>query len=320
MKTESDNWQIMQNIVKQYAAILPSKTYLTPQQFNQLRTKRLFSDNFLVFLMVYIGLKLSIFSATPSPLWLATGSACGYLFLRGTSVLPGIWLGSLFGFYFEKIGLRLVFECATVLTFQPLLLLQFCYRYLSPTLIFTHQRMFVKYILFTALLSAITSLMFVEICYSTLLHNESFFQCWVTWWLANLNSIIIFSCAMITWDAYASSAPGIKQWRTICIVFTTLSVLIVALAFSHTLILSTCLAFFVFLMTVFISVHFGWCGAIAAVFLSGILLSFAGLLNAPVFAIYTSAMSLFLIQLFLFLISIIGLSVANWDGDNGFNL
>ncbi len=260
--------------------------------------------------MQYIGLKLSIFVITPSPLWLATGSACAYLFLRGPTVLPGIWLGSLFGFYFDKMGLRLMFECATILTVQPLLLLQFSYRYLSPTLIFTHQRMFVKYILFTALLTAMTSLMFVEICYPALPHNESFFQYWVNWWLANLNAIIIFSCAMITWDAYASSAQSIKQWRTICMIFTTLSVLIIALAFSHTLISSTCLAFSILLMTVLISARFGWCGAIAAAFLSAISLSFAGLLDAPVFATYTAAMSLFLVQLFLFLITIIGLSIA----------
>ena len=300
----------MQNIVNQCTDILPSKTYLTPHQFNKLRTRRLLADNLMVFLMQYIGLKLSTLAITPSPLWLATGSTCAYLFLRGTSVLPGIWFGSFFGFYFEKVGIELTFECATLLTLQPLLLLQFSYRYLSPTLIFTHQRMFVKYILFTALLTAMISLIFVEICYPVLSHNESIFQYWINWWCANLNAITIFSCAMITWDAYASSAQDIKQWRTICILFATLSLLIVALAFSHTLISTTCLALSILLMTILISVRFGWCGAIAAAFVSGILLSFAGLLNAAVFATYTPAMSLLLIQLFLFISTISGLSVA----------
>ncbi len=283
---------------------------LTSQQFNTLRAKRLFADNLLVFLMQYIGLKLSTFGITPSPLWLATGSSCAYLFLRGTSVLPGIWLGSLFGFYFEKIGLKLSLECASILTVQALLLLQFSYRHLSPTLIFTHQPMFVKYIVFTGLLTAMISFIFVGICYPVVPHNASFFQYWVKWWFANLNAIIIFSCAMVTWDAYASSVQTIKQWTTIYLIFAALLVLNVALAFSHTLLSTTCLAFSILLMTVFISVRLGWCGAIAAAFLSGIVLSFAGFLDAAVFSTYSTAMSLFLIQLFLFLNATIGLSAT----------
>lgn len=264
----------------------------------------------MVFLMQYIGLKLSTFGITPSPLWLATGSSCAYLFLRGTSILPGIWLGSLFGFYFENIGLGLSLECASVLTLQALLLLQFSYRYLSPTLIFTEQPMFVKYILFTALLTAMISLILVAICYPVVPHNESFFQYWVKWWFANLNAIIIFSCAMVTWDAYASSIQSIKQWKPIYLISAALLVLNVALAFSHTLLSTTCLAFSILLVTIFISMRFGWCGAIAAAFASGILLSFAGFLDTAVYSTYTAALSLFWIQLFLFLNAVIGLSVG----------
>ena len=310
MKTEPNKWQLMQSIVNQCTTLSPSNRYLTSQQFNQLRAKRLLADNLLVFLMQYIGLKLSTFGLTPSPLWLATGSSCAYLFLRGTSVLPGIWLGSLLGFYFEKIGLKLSLECASVLTLQPLLLLQFSYRYLGPTLIFTNQRALGKYILFTALLTVMISLIMVEICYPVVLHNESFFQYWVKWWLANLNGIIIFSSAMITWDAYASSVQTIKKWKTIYMIFAVLLVLNIVLVFSHTFISTTCLAFTIILMTIYISVRFGWCGAIAAVFLSGIVLSFAGFLDAAVFTTYTAAMSLLLVQLFLCLNAMIGLGAV----------
>lgn len=305
----SAKWQLMQLIVNQSTVPVPSNTCQTPQQFTRLRIKRLFADNLLVFLMQYIGLKSSTFALAPSPLWLATGSSCAYLFLRGTGVLPGIWLGSLFGFYFENTGVTLSLECASVLTLQALVLLQFSYRYLKPTLIWTSQRTFINY-LFTAMLTATISLIVVEICYPIVSHHESFFHYWVKWWLANFNGIVILSSAMLTWDAYASSVQSIKKEKVTCLVFSALLMMNIMLACSHTFLTTTGLFFTIILMTLFISVRYGWCGAMAAAFVSGMALSFAGFLDAPLFSTYTPAVSLFLVQLFLCLNTIIGITVA----------
>ncbi len=297
-------------IVNQSVNLTPPITPTLTQQFNKLRNKRLFTDNLFVFLVQYIGLKLSVFSLSPSPLWLATGSACTYLFLRGYGVLPGVWLGSLFGFYFEGIGLNLALKCASVLSLQGLLLIWFSHRYLSPTLIFNSQRRFLQFIIYTALLTAAISLTFMEICYSVLPHTKPPLQYAVQWWLANFNAIMIFSCALLTWDAYFPDVYTIKQWKNIITLFSILLLLIIALIFSHTPVSTTCFALSIILITAFISARWGWCGAIAAVFLSGMLLCFAGFLDAPIFSTYSATVSLLLVQLFLCVNTIVALSLS----------
>lgn len=312
MITKSDKWQSMLTIVNQYSQLLPSNTRTNQaQQFKKLVRKRLLAENILVFLLQYIGLKLSTLTLHPSPLWLATGTACAYLFLRGYSVLPGVWLGSFLGFYLEKIGFLLALDCATVLTLQGFLLLWFSYRYLSPTLIFNHLPMFIKFIVYTALLTALASFMLIFICYSSLLsHKDTLFQHWLQWWLANFNAILIFSCALLTWDAYFADFYAVKQWKSIAMLFGLLLFFIIGLIFSHTPASTTFMALSILLITVFISAKFGWCGAITAAFLSGILLCFAGFFDAVLFSTYSTAVTLLLLQLFLCLNTIIALSVA----------
>ena len=97
---EIDKWQSMLTIVNQNLELQPFKTSKTPVlQFKKMVMQRSLAENLLVFFLQYIGLKLTTFSLDPSPLWLATGTACAYLFLRGYRVLPGIWLGNFAGFY-----------------------------------------------------------------------------------------------------------------------------------------------------------------------------------------------------------------------------
>ena len=54
----------------------------------------------------------------------------------------------------------------------------------------------------------------------------------------------------------------------------------------------------------------GWCGAVTAIFLSGLILCFAGFLHAPLFSTYSCAKSLRWVQLFLSGNMLLGLSIA----------
>jgi len=311
MASESNKWQSMLLIVEQYSERQSSNTFLlSAKKFNQLQIKRLLIDNFFVFFAQYIGLKLNTFSLTPSPLWLATGSACAYLFLRGYGILPGMFLGNLLGFYFEKIGFSLALECATVLTLQGVLLLELSYRYVNPTILLYSQKQLLKFTLCTAILTAVASLMFVAICYPLLPISKAPWEYWIEWWLANFNAIVIFSSALITWDTYFLDIYSIEQGKKISLLFTLLLLLIFALINSHTFFSTSCLALSILLMTIIISAQFGWCGAVSAAFLSGILLCFAGFFDAKIFSTYSDSMSLLLVELFMCVNTITCLCVA----------
>ncbi len=311
---EIDKWQSMLTIVNQYPELLPlNKSKTLKQQFKKIVLLRTLAENLLVFFLQYIGLKLTTFSLDPSPLWLATGTACAYLFLRGYRVLPGIWLGNFAGFYLEKIGFNLAFECATLLTVQGLLLLWLSFRYFSPTLIFYRLAALIKFIVITALLTAVISALLLGLCYSSLSNHAATIELYLKWWLANLNAILIFSCALLTWDAFFPDINKLNLFKPRMIAFGLQIALTVALIFSHTPIITLSLGFGIMLTTIWISLVFGWCGAVTASFISTMLICFAGFLNAPLFLTYTSPMSLIILQLAICITAIIGLIVALYN-------
>ena len=311
MKIESEKLQLVLALVNQHQELLPPGTNKnTAQQFKKLVIKRLFIENCLIFLLQFVGLKLTSLIVHPSPLWFATGTASAYLFLRGYSVLPGIWLGSYVSFYSEGIGAWLSLSWATTFTLQGLLLLWFSYRYLSPTLIFHHLKTFMQFIAFCIILTGIASLMFIGIGTLSQFQSAVSLHLWLHWWLGNFNGILIFACSLITWDAYFPDFHATKLLKSTLVSFGLLFLLIITLVFCHTMLSTSSLFLFIALLNMFISARLGWCGAISVSFLSAIVLCLAAMVDAPVFYTYSSTLTLLLIQLFLAINTVFGLSIA----------
>lgn len=209
LESQTGQWHQMMTIVNQNSEIIQPQL---DQQFKKLSLQRFLMVNILVFFIQYGGLNLSTLSLNPFPLWFATGTACAYLFLRGYNVLPGIFLGNFFAYYLATANFSLALGCASLLTIQALLLLWFNYRYiLNPSLIFYQLKQFIQFILFTAILTAWVSSLLLVICYPSMPITKPLFQIGLQWWLANLNGILIFSIAMISWDAYFPQYNSIKQ-------------------------------------------------------------------------------------------------------------
>jgi integral membrane sensor domain MASE1 len=281
-------------------------------QFKKLLLLRLLTENIFVFLLQYSGLNLSTLSIHASPLWFATGTSCAFLFLRGYSILPGIWLGTFLAYYLAKAAFWLAFGCAIVLSLQAVFLRWFNYRYLlSPTLIFYRLQMYVKFVLFTATLTALVSVVLIFM-YSLLMpHREISFQLWLQYWLGNLNAILIFSCALITWDNYFPRSYPIRQLKKTLLPLYALVVLItLALSISHTLMATILLALPNLFIIGFIGANYGWGGAITASFISGILLGFAAFMGAAVFNTPFISLTFPLLQLLLCMESIVGVVFA----------
>jgi len=304
---DKEKWHQMLLIVNQHTNLLyPDLTW----QFKKLFLLRLLTENIFIFILQYIGLNLTTLSLTPSPLWFATGTSCAYLFLRGYSILPGIWLGTFSAYCMAKAYFWVAFACATVFSLQATLLLWLCYQYLNPTLLFYRLKIFAAFIGLTAIVTGISSFLLLCFCYASLSHVEPLLQLLLQWWLANFNAILIFSCALITLDAYFSDFYAFKQLKSSAILFGLLFCIIITFIFSHTPVATTCMGLLVTLITVIISTNLGWCGAISAVFLTGMLLCFAGFMDGPVYFTYCTSMTLLLLQLFLCLNSIIGLGIG----------
>ena len=306
---DKDKWHRMLLLVNQHSKQLqPNLKW----QFKKLFLLRLLTENTFVFLLQYSSLNLSTLSLHASPLWLATGTSCAFLFLRGYSVLPGIWLGTFLAYYLAKAAFWLAFGCAIVLSLQAVFLRWFNYRYLlSPTLIFYRLQTYIKFILFAAALTALVSVVLIFM-YSLLMpHREISFQLWLQWWLGNLNAILIFSCALITWDSYFPRSYSIKQLKkTLLTLYTLLVLITLALSISHTPMATILLALSNLFIILLISANYGWGGAITAAFISGILLSFAAFMGAAVFNTPFVSLTFPLLQLLLCVETIIGVIFA----------
>ena len=295
----TDQWQRMLAIVSQHPDQLQSNL---ASQFKKLFLRRLLVENTIVFLLQYTGLMISTLQSPFSPLWLASGTACAFIFLRGYSIVPGIWLGSFSAYYLAHSGIGLACGAATVLSLQAVMLLWICFRFIGPTLIFYRKLVFVKFIFCCSVLTAMTSLILAILCFSSI-------QFWLQWWLADLGGILILSCAVIAWDMYFTQLDALKKLNVLTLSLSyglLLAITMVFLSSSG----SQSIAWFgvtTLPIVLFISVRFGWCGAISAVFLLGLLLTLAVFVNAPY---HFSPTLLIYLQLTLIIETIIGLLIA----------
>lgn len=293
--TSQDKWQHMSLIIAKHSHDSPAR--LT-QQFRSLSIKRFIVENLMVCLLQYSGLMLTTLLFTPAPIWFASGVAAAFVFMRGFSILPGIWLGSFFAYFFSNSGIVLAFSCAAIHTFQTFLLLWISYRYITPTLVFFRFSVFIKFLFFTSILTALSCFLFVLQCFSKLQHSVAPFLLWMQWWLANLDGILIVSLAIVTWDFYFPEINLMKNTnkKILFYSFGTVLVLSFILVNSATPLLIMLSAVFTLPVIIFISLRYGWCGAVAAMFILGSILSFSAYFNAPLFSAHLPAATMIFIQ------------------------
>lgn len=255
---------------------------------------RRLTENTVVFLLQYSGLMLSTLTPHPSVLWLSSGSAAAFIFLRGTNSLPGIGLGSFFAYYFASAGGILAAEFAILWTLQAWILLRLSYRYTAPTLLFSRVTVFLKSVLLIGFITAFSSFLSVLLSY----HAVSFFS-WLLAWLANFNGILVLSFALIAWDAYFPEFTRIN-YKKLGFLYGIVA-LFIAMLFVNNQSLFFIFALMTIIPTLFASYYFGWWGAISTVFLFGLLLTFG-----PNF----SEKTVFFLQLVLAFETILGLTLA----------
>lgn len=303
----ASKWESMLAIVNQQPEI---KALTLTQQFKKLFIIRLLAENILVFLLQYSGLMFSTLCTHPSLIWFATGTSCAFIFMRGVSILPGVWLGSFIAFLLLKFTLLVSCAYASIFVLQAYALLWLHYRFISPTLIFYHATSLLLFILCSSSVTGLSSLLFAKLFYSTHPTNITHLQCWIHYWLANLNAIIILSCALITWDAYFPQIQHVKKLKKTFLytLFITLFIATCILMLNHNLVLMSTV---ILLNVAIISYRYHWCGAITAIFILGFMLSLGITLDAPLFATPFSFVKLIYLQLYLLTVAVTGLLITN---------
>lgn len=287
-------------------------------QFKKLVIIRLFNENILIFLLQYIGLLMldGLNPQTNIPIWFASGTAGGFLFMRGFSILPGLFFGSFFAYLSVSSMFNAMFNAA-IHAMQAFLLLWLSYRYINPTLIFYRIQPFFKFMICCSLLTAMTSCMFALFYYPDFHDSILFFQLWLKWWLGNLNGILIFSFSIITLDFYFSQSHDLRKLNKSLFLFYfgLLCFMGFALVLSETWVTLLLFSLLTLMILLSISWRFGWCGIVTGVFILGLLLNFAACLPTPLFSNPYSFQALIVVQCMLLVGVQMGLSIAIFRGD-----
>jgi hypothetical protein len=257
-----EKWQAMRQAVNQSTSFLQTDR---SKQFQKLVITRLLSENMLVLLLQACGLMLSTLAAHPFPLWLATGTACAFIFMRGWTILPGIWLGTFIP-YFLIGHFLLACQCATLFALQTFLLFWIGQHYINPTLLFYNKKSLAQFIILAATITGFASWALMGVCYP---NHSDFLFLFLQGWLANLNGILIFSIALIVLDAYFPDMHKFKKInRGIAgLLFSGIIFCGLLMTLSSQFFLMSFFSLVTLPLIVIISFLYGRCGYAAALFL-----------------------------------------------------
>lgn len=276
----SNKWHEMLAIVNEHPELIQNNL---GSQHKKMRLSRLLAENIFIFLLQYTGLMFSTISNGVHPVWIASGAACAFVFLRGISIIPGIWFGSFFAFI-SALPIENACTTAAIFTLQPLVLLVLNYRFLkSPRPDFYHVHTLFGFMLTTAITASITSALLI-----ISLSNQTQYlsQVFTHWFLANFNGTFIFTYAIITWDEYFSEPLPLSSIKKIMLglIYSILTTQIILMCLTDSTLITSGLSVTIFLNIIFISRYLGWCGAVGSVALLATSICFFAYVSSPFFS------------------------------------
>jgi len=176
--------------------------------FKRLATSRLIAENLLLFLLQLIGVKFCLLGDKPLPIDFAAGTAAAFIFMRGYTILPGIWLGTACAAILSGISLTTSWLLASCYTIQTGLLFYLCLRYIAPGLVFINPTLFLR---------------FAALCFLIAIPTSPIIP-----WQANTAGLLIVTLSITYWDMYFAE---LSNWRKIpnlmtLVAFFTLALLL----------------------------------------------------------------------------------------------
>ncbi len=262
---QSTKWQQMQMVVDQHPDSLPPLF----KNKNQIVIGRLAAENIMITLLQYVGIMFVMTTTVPSPIWLASGTACAFIFMRGLTIVPGMFLGTLLAALSLGTSAPMSVLYSAICVVQTLGLFWVTQQLIAPSLLFHRVCPYLAFIVFSGVLTAIFAFLLSSISY---LFTDAF----IRWWLADWSSVLVFGIGLVTWDAYFPELDALKEmnkWLLIGL-YGLLTIMTLAILYysgqvqAFLLLATTCLM-------IMISLRYGWAGAIAANCLICIIFSLA---------------------------------------------
>lgn len=189
MEIHKNPWEPISRILDQY----PVENLA--RQYKYLVLKRVISANLLALLLQYLGMMMQTLTPLPSPMWYASGTALGFIFLRGYRVVCGLWFGTFLAYYVTSHQFISSCEFASLLLIQAIGLVWMTRKFIYPSLVFHQVFQFWKFCLCSFLITVISS-------YYLLIVSANSLILFIPWWLANINSILIIGIVWVTTDTY----------------------------------------------------------------------------------------------------------------------
>lgn len=265
-------WQQMRAVTSQHADILPPLF----KNKNRLMISRLITENVMMTLLQYVGLMFVMMTMVPSPIWLASGTACAFSFMRGLTIMPGIFFGGMLTFFSQDASLGMTAICSAIYMVQTLVILWVTQQLISPSLVFHRLCAYAVFLVASGIITAISAFLLASISYS-------FTDAFVRWWLANWCSILVFGLGLVTWDAYFAELDYLKRSSRLAIYcfYGVLALNSIAILFTQGQ-SQWCLLFLDTCLLIWLSAKYGWGGAIAANCLINIIFSVASFVEVIV--------------------------------------
>lgn len=279
------------------------------RQFKKLWLSRLLTANLLVLFLQYEGLMLTTLNFSYSPLWFATGTAFGFMFLRGVRILPGVALGTFFAYCHAKSGLLFGGYAGVLFTAEAYLLVALCYRH---SFVFYERRLFCQFILCSLAITGFVSFALVAGYYFMFSPQAELLTLWFSWWLANVNGVLIFGLGLIALDAFFPQFNQLQQVnkKLISFLYGGLFLIVLCILFSTEPLVTLLLMNMTLPLTLMISRRYGWCGAVTAFFIMGFLFGISTILGSPMWKTPFSTETYFFVASFLAIETVIALYFA----------
>jgi signal transduction histidine kinase len=218
------------------------------------------------------GLSLAFVNASATPIWPPTGIALAALLLWGERLWPGVFLGAFLvnlttqGTWLTSLGIA----CGN--TLEAVIGVHLVVRYAGGLKTFKRAERIFRFMILAAMGSTLASatLGVTSLCLGGLASWREYGAVWVTWWLGDMMSDVVFAPVLLLW--LSEAAPRLSVRR----VFETAG-LVVALVAVGLLVFSARgpFAYLVVLPCLWAAFRFGKRGAVTAtLIMSGIALWF----------------------------------------------
>jgi hypothetical protein len=281
---------------------------IEPKKYKKILLSRRITEGFMVILFTYVGLLLGPLDVIHTPIWPHTGVLLGMLFLRGSRIVPSIFIGCCIAFAQYRMDLSFSLSMALLHTAATYFIYVTALTLIGSVVPLCRLKVLIKTVFLMAILgSTFGWLYYQSICWFEGIKATSIGQIQAI--LSYSLGLIIFTPICLIWDTYI---PGMKpKLSKIGLILAITVVLLANIAYSVSTIPWVILAAFTLSLILcwLAALSYGQFGASFTCMISGLfLLTFIDLPGITILQTYPDAVVWMQASLFLNTMLTLGVS------------